>query len=599
MKKLFLIIGLLLFGLSYAQEVKEAVSPGTTPEKKNSFMLSFRGGYDVLPMYNTKAPYIKFKGGLEGGTSLDYYWDWFGLGFDFDYIQNKPVSTFPTENVYVRSYYDTHIGLVKITDWKLTEEKITRMFFGIGPDFKYENENFMTELNLRGGYGSIKGGEVILTGSTEQGDWDNLYNYYAGFDTHAISAKAQVRFTYFFNDMMGFHVGSYYLTHFKVQELTDRYEHVYSSIYTNLEERSDDLGDYYLVKNMDYIKSKKINISSLGIFAGITFKFAPKPKPVPIPPPVKKEVVTNIVVTAKDRFTEQTLPGADVVLKNEAGDILKTGTTNDFGVYVFENIKEGNYKIEGAWNEKALTPASVDKSEFKAGENIKKTLWYEDENFILKGKVVKCNTDIPLEDVTVVLEDKDNAVKKTTITDKDGKFTFYLKQKANYSLYGKKQKYFSQTEHISTADFDRSKTMFINLEICMDKADCGKPIRLNNILYDFDKYYIREDAKPELDKLVEFMKENSDVIVELSSHTDSRGSDAYNMRLSQKRAEAAVNYIISKGISPNRIKAVGYGESKLLNRCDDGVPCSEAEHQLNRRTEFKVICPKDPGFNKN
>ncbi len=596
MKKFILIIGLLLFGMSYAQEVKEAVSPGTTPEKKNSFMLSFRGGYDVLPMYNNNTRFVKFKGGIEAGTSLDYYWDWFGLGFDFDYIQNKPVSTFPTENFYISEYIDSYY-FIQITDWSLKEEKITRMFFGLGPDFKFGNEDFITEINLRGGYGLIKGGEVQLKGETEQG-YERLINYYSGFDTGAISAKAQLRFTYFFNDVVGFHAGGYYMNHFNVQELTDPYEHVYSYIYLNFVEDPEYPGELHGTI-YEYKKPEKVNISSIGVFAGLTFRFTPKPKPVPIPPPVKKEVVTNIVVTAKDRFTEQTLPGADVVLKNEAGDILKTGTTNDFGVYVFENIKEGNYKIEGAWNEKALTPASVDKSEFKAGENIKKTLWYEDENFILKGKVVKCNTDIPLEDVTVVLEDKDNAVKKTTITDKDGKFTFYLKQKANYSLYGKKQKYFSQTEHISTADFDRSKTMFINLEICMDKADCGKPIRLNNILYDFDKYYIREDAKPELDKLVEFMKENSDVIVELSSHTDSRGSDAYNMRLSQKRAEAAVNYIISKGISPNRIKAVGYGESKLLNRCDDGVPCSEAEHQLNRRTEFKVICPKDPGFNKN
>lgn len=80
--------------------------------------------------------------------------------------------------------------------------------------------------------------------------------------------------------------------------------------------------------------------------------------------------------------------------------------------------------------------------------------------------------------------------------------------------------------------------------------------------------------------------------VELGSHTDSRGSDSYNQKLSQNRAQSAVDYITSRGISSARISAKGYGESVLLNKCADGVPCSDQEQQVNRRTEFKVICPK-------
>ena len=115
---------------------------------------------------------------------------------------------------------------------------------------------------------------------------------------------------------------------------------------------------------------------------------------------------------------------------------------------------------------------------------------------------------------------------------------------------------------------------------------------LNNINYDLDKYFIREDAKPELDKIVRFLKDNPNVNIILKSHTDSRASNEYNLTLSQNRAQAAVNYITSKGISIKRITAKGYGETQLLNKCSDGVPCSEAEHQLNRRTEFEVVCPK-------
>ena len=111
---------------------------------------------------------------------------------------------------------------------------------------------------------------------------------------------------------------------------------------------------------------------------------------------------------------------------------------------------------------------------------------------------------------------------------------------------------------------------------------------IENIYYDYDKANIRHDAAIELDKVVELLVENPGIIIELGSHTDSRGSDAYNLNLSQRRADSAVKYIIDNGIDKDRITAKGYGETRLLNRCSNGVRCSEEEHQLNRRTEFKV-----------
>ena len=85
------------------------------------------------------------------------------------------------------------------------------------------------------------------------------------------------------------------------------------------------------------------------------------------------------------------------------------------------------------------------------------------------------------------------------------------------------------------------------------------------------------------------MNDNPSVTIELSSHTDSRGDDNFNMELSQKRAQSAVDYIISRGVGLDRIIARGYGEEKIKNKCTDGVPCSEAEHKVNRRTEIKVV----------
>jgi outer membrane protein OmpA-like peptidoglycan-associated protein len=116
----------------------------------------------------------------------------------------------------------------------------------------------------------------------------------------------------------------------------------------------------------------------------------------------------------------------------------------------------------------------------------------------------------------------------------------------------------------------------------------NKPIVLENIYYDFDKWNIRPDAAIELDKLVRILKDNPTIEIEMGSHTDVRGNDQYNLVLSDKRAHAAVQYLISQGIDSSRLTYKGYGEKVLVNQCKNGVQCTEEEHQQNRRTEFKV-----------
>jgi outer membrane protein OmpA-like peptidoglycan-associated protein len=112
---------------------------------------------------------------------------------------------------------------------------------------------------------------------------------------------------------------------------------------------------------------------------------------------------------------------------------------------------------------------------------------------------------------------------------------------------------------------------------------------LLHIYYDFDQAYIRKDAIQELEKLHTLLVENPQYIIEIGSHTDARGSHHYNQRLSQRRAEAVVRWLVDKGVSQERLVAKGYGESVNVNDCINNVPCSEREHQMNRRTEFKVI----------
>ncbi len=112
---------------------------------------------------------------------------------------------------------------------------------------------------------------------------------------------------------------------------------------------------------------------------------------------------------------------------------------------------------------------------------------------------------------------------------------------------------------------------------------------LLHIYYDYNKAYIRDDAANELEKLVTIMNDNPDIIVEIGSHTDSRAGDRYNMRLSQRRAESVVRWLTDNGIERERLVPRGYGETERVNECANNIPCSERDHQLNRRTEFKVI----------
>lgn len=120
------------------------------------------------------------------------------------------------------------------------------------------------------------------------------------------------------------------------------------------------------------------------------------------------------------------------------------------------------------------------------------------------------------------------------------------------------------------------------------RLEIGRRIILYNIYYDFDKSDILPESEVALDMVVRFMNDNPNVKIELGSHTDSRGSDIYNMGLSERRARSAVNYLISQGIAADRITAKGYGETQLLNKCDDGVDCTEEEHRQNRRTEITI-----------
>jgi len=127
-------------------------------------------------------------------------------------------------------------------------------------------------------------------------------------------------------------------------------------------------------------------------------------------------------------------------------------------------------------------------------------------------------------------------------------------------------------------------------EIAIDKdVDLAKVLNIKEIYFDLDKSDIRPDAAVELAKIVEVMRENPKMKIDIRSHTDSRASDEYNLRLSDRRAKSTLEWIVKQGIERKRLTAKGYGETQLVNGCSNGVPCTEEEHQANRRSEFIII----------
>ena len=182
--------------------------------------------------------------------------------------------------------------------------------------------------------------------------------------------------------------------------------------------------------------------------------------------------------------------------------------------------------------------------------------------------------------------------KKQSFTVKeDGFFKMELAENTDYNFNATLNGYLTNSAKFSTKGIAKdpgNPIQTFEIEIVLDQIFRNKEIVLENIYYDYDKWDIRPDAEPTLNRLAEVLRQNPDIRIQLGSHTDCRGTDAYNQSLSQRRAQSAVNYLISKGIDGARLSAKGYGESQPAALCACSN-CTEVEHQTNRRTTFKVV----------
>ena len=174
--------------------------------------------------------------------------------------------------------------------------------------------------------------------------------------------------------------------------------------------------------------------------------------------------------------------------------------------------------------------------------------------------------------------------------DNEGYFTTQLDSGLAYSLEVGKSGYLTANIKFNTLNVkaEPGDTIYFKQKVILSKIYKNVEIVLNNIYYDFDKWDIREDAKPTLDSLSQILLSNPNIEIELASHTDCKGDDDYNVKLSQRRAQSVVDYLISKGVDGKRLTAKGYGESMPLATCACET-CTEEQNQMNRRTSFKII----------
>lgn len=215
----------------------------------------------------------------------------------------------------------------------------------------------------------------------------------------------------------------------------------------------------------------------------------------------------------------------------------------------------------------------------------------------IAGKVINQENGQAIEGAVITLYDTNfQPIKGVSVTtDKDGNYQIKdVECNKQYYVRAEKPNYHTQEQYVSVPDERGETTQDIALEPKQKEIALGtdlfKLLQLNPILFDLDKSNIRPDAAKELDKVVAALKEYPSMRIDIRSHTDSRGKDAYNEKLSDRRAKSTREYMITVGgINESRITAKGYGEYKLLNKCGNGVKCSEEEHQENRRSEFIVV----------
>ena len=300
--------------------------------------------------------------------------------------------------------------------------------------------------------------------------------------------------------------------------------------------------------------------------------------------------------TIVDELTKQPLPFATLKITDKDGKVIQELTADKDGKFISEALPRKT-DIKTITNQDYYKS----KSDVIAYNDIPKeesTIGLNRQLFNIEGLVFDATTNKPVDNVKITYTQKEKNITKSHQTNTNGSFAdTVLNKRLNdtltFTIKYEKEGYLKVEKDYS---FVLKDDATIKLSETMQKPEIGKDIakaiQLNTIYFDVSKWNIRPDAAIELDKVAQVMKDNPTMKIELGAHTDCRNSKKSNQALSQKRAQASANYIVSKGVNKSRITYIGYGESKLINACECEAKmvssCSEEEHQANRRTEFLI-----------
>ncbi|MCT4615095.1 MAG: OmpA family protein [Marinifilaceae bacterium] len=294
-------------------------------------------------------------------------------------------------------------------------------------------------------------------------------------------------------------------------------------------------------------------------------------------------IITGQVLNSKNK---EYIPNANLKVKKGDGTAVVELITDSLGRFKLQLPVNKDYHLKASKNKFNPGENNILSNEFAGRFSIHKEVFLTPKPDInLRIDVVYEDTGKPVEDVNTNIVNLLTSDTTKLLTDANGHVDFKMNQDTDYEIIYNKKGIFRANDFVTSKGADE------DIEILKEvrRMEIGTRFVLENIFYDLNKSNIRPDAALELDKLVKLMIENPTMSIELSSHTDCRGSDSYNMRLSDRRAHSAVRYIISKGVSSKRLRAKGYGETRLINKCANGVPCPEEEHQANRRTEVEIL----------
>jgi len=204
---------------------------------------------------------------------------------------------------------------------------------------------------------------------------------------------------------------------------------------------------------------------------------------------------------------------------------------------------------------------------------------------LVSGNVYNKKTGKPLSASLVYETLPDGTVAGNGISNpQDGGFKIVLPYDKNYSIRATANQFFAISENLNLDSLVKKGYKEIHKDLYLVPIEIGQIVRLNNVFFDFDKWDLRPESFIELDRVVTLLKDNPTIEIEMSAHTDSYGSDDYNMKLSDNRARSVMEYILSKGIDKSRITSQGYGETRPVAPND-----SPENRQLNRRVEFKIV----------